>query len=529
MRISIRFLAAAAVVSLAGAVAACSSAATTGIGSARSSGQPVHGGTLKVALYSDIQNINPITSEDPVAQLMWGNWWQYAVYATPNGQSLQPMLATSWSITSDYKTYTFQIRPGVEFSDGEALTAEDVAWSWEYMISQSAAQMNFLAPRIASITAPGPLTVRVVFKTPYPYFLDDVSGFEAVIMPKALVEKEGWSAYLRHPVGTGPFVLTSWQRGASIQVTRNPHYWQHGLPYLDGITYLVMPDDQSRITAVESGTADVATQIPYNEVRSLSSRPGMYVANFPQSIDWNMVLNTLDPPLNNVLVRRAISLAINRAELEQAALYGNGVAAKTFLPDPAGLTFADPALNLYPYDPAKAKALLAQAGVRNLHLTLLLEPGQAEAATGAVIQADLAAVGIHLSLDTVSETSWLDDLTSQKFQLTTSFWQDISPNPINQIQYTMVPDYAAGCCKAFWSSLNDPAVIAAAQAATTAVGSHAALQPIFNKAQIAEAQAADPLPLYNDVTTPTLMSSRVHGFAENPYDGAYFAGIWLAS
>jgi peptide/nickel transport system substrate-binding protein len=109
MRIT-RFFAAAAGIALAGGLAACSSSATIG---AQSSGRPVHGGTLNVALYSDIQNINPITSEDPVAQLMWGNWWQYAVYATPNGQSLQPMLATSWKISPGYKTYTFQIRPRV--------------------------------------------------------------------------------------------------------------------------------------------------------------------------------------------------------------------------------------------------------------------------------------------------------------------------------------------------------------------------------------------------------------------------------
>ena len=339
MRIT-RFVAAAAGVVLAGGLAACSSSATTG--SAQSSGRPVHGGILNVALYSDIQNINPITSEDPVAQLMWGNWWQYAVYATPNGQSLQPMLATSWTISPGYKTYTFQIRPRVRFSDGEPLTAQDVAWSWKYMISQPASQMNFLAAKIAAITAPGPLTVKVVFKAPYPYFLDDVSGFEAVIMPQALVQKEGWNAYLQHPVGTGPFVLTKWQHGAYIRVTRNSHYWQSGLPYLNGITYNVMPDDQSRITAVESGTAQIATQIPYNEVKPLSSRAGMRVANFPQSIDWNLVLNTLDPPLNNVLVRRAISLAINRPEVEQASLYGNGVAAKTFLPDPAGLDLRQP-------------------------------------------------------------------------------------------------------------------------------------------------------------------------------------------
>jgi peptide/nickel transport system substrate-binding protein len=491
--------------------------------SAAAGGKPVRGGNLVFAMYQEPQNIDPFSSQDNESVSVWTSWWEYLLRPTPSGSGFQPQLAKSWDVSADQKTYTFHLRPGVKFSNGLPLTADDVTFSLNKAFSTSTSQLSYLNAKIASMTAPDPETVVIKFKKPWPYLLGDVSGFGATIMPKQTVESEGYQAYLHHPIGTGPFVFDHWAHGSEIVVKRNPTYWQAGKPYLNSITWRVIPSDPTRVTAVEGNQADIAEVPPRNQLATLEKQPGLQVLTFPSSRSDAIIVNVTKPPLSNQSVRQALSLAIDRNAVLQAALFGNGATSKSFIVPPPAITFQNPSLNLYPYDQTKAKQLLADAGVGNFSVDLEVTQGVDQAGIAQVVKSDLAQVGVNVNIVTKDPTTWVDDLVKQHFQLITSYWSSLVPDPTAQVLYTMDPSF---CCNSFNSGWNSPQGIAAARAATSATGSRQHLQTLYDTAQKVEAEGMNTIPLYESKTN-FLLRDSVHNFVSTPYGVYYLEQIWM--
>jgi ABC-type transport system substrate-binding protein len=273
------------------------------------------------------------------------------------------------------------------------------------------------------MTTPDAHTVVIKFKAAWPYLLADLSGFNAAILPMKLIKQEGYKAFLKHPVGTGPFMWSSSNPGVSVTLKRTPYYWQKGKPYLNSIVFHVVSADTARATAVLGGQATLAENPPLNQLASLKANRAVRVHVFPSALVELVPLNVRKPPLNNEKVRQAISLAIDRAAIVKAGLFGYGKPATTFLVGPPSQTFQNTSLNLYPFDLAKARQLLQQSGVQlPLHLQFGVSQGVAQQAIATIMQADLAKIGIRLSVlqrDFVSNENALD---SGSFTMNTTFW-----------------------------------------------------------------------------------------------------------
>ena len=507
-------------------LAACSS----GGGGSANGGQgshaqkPQRGGTLTFAIDSYPQDMNPYSpTADNISIAVFGAWWEFLVRPTQNGTGYQPRLASSYTVSPDNRTYTFNLRKGVKFSDGTPMTAADVMFSLHRAFTDPGSQIAFVGSKIASMTAPNADTVVIKLKAPWPYLLADLSGFNAAILPMHLIKKEGYKAFLKHPVGTGPFMWSSNSPGVSITVVRNPYYWEKGRPYLDKIVFHVVSADTARATAVVGGQATLAEDPPLSQLAGLKSNPAVKVYAFPSTLVELVALNVRKPPLNNQKVREAISLAIDRTGIVHAGLFGYGKPATTFLVGPPAQTFQNTALNLYPFSLAKAKQLLKQSGVHlPIHLQFGVSQGLAQQAISTVMQSDLAKIGIDLSVlqrDFVSNENALD---SGNFTMNSTYWGNFIGDPSEQPLFWIDPAF---CCAAYFTGFKDPAAIALAHKAVNAT-SAAAAKPLFDQVQRNVAQTAHAIPLYFPELT-YLASPKLGGFEANPYGTYPFEQFYL--
>jgi peptide/nickel transport system substrate-binding protein len=495
--------------------AGCSSG---GSGSSQPAGSTAaaSGGDLTFDFATAPLDLDPSTSQDnDTSMQMWSAWFQYLIQPNTSGPGYAPMLASSYSISANQLTYTFHIRPGVEFSDGKPLTAADVVYSLDRNIKPAISLLNFLSGYISSITSPAAGVVQIQLTRPWPNLLADLASPNGAIYPAgAFTSSTAAAFFTQHPVGTGPFMLVSEIPNTTYVVARNPHYWDKAAePKLDKITFQIVTDDTARATAVLGGQADIALSPPANEVPSFKSNSSVRVDMVTSSIVEIICLNLAKYPFTNEKVRQAISLALDRNQIIQSGLFGYGVPATTYLVGPPKDTFQNPGLNLYPYNVARAKQLMQQSGVKTpITIPFEISTGTAQQAILTVAQADLAEIGIHLSPITKDSASVDNDIIGEKYTMATTFWGDTSADPSIQPLFAIDPSY---CCNAYFTGLRDPSLVSLTrQAVTTSNRSQA--QALYNQVQVEFAQDASVIPLYYPKLIH-LLSSKVTGFNVNPY------------
>ena len=213
-------------------------------------------------------------------------------------------------MSSNGKTWTFVLRQGVKFSDGKPVTPADVVFSIHRAATDSAGPLSFLDFAIKSITTSGSRTVTFELSQPWAPFLSDISVFANSIMPKEF-GGETEAAFFANPVGTGPFVLKSFQKGAGALLTRNKNYWQSGKPYLDEVNFSYIPDDNQRVEQLRGGEVDVIASVPPAQVASLKSTPSLVLKEFGSWAVDLLFFNEKLPMFKDRHVRRAIAHAIN--------------------------------------------------------------------------------------------------------------------------------------------------------------------------------------------------------------------------
>jgi len=500
---------AALVASLAATFAAAAPATPAG---AATSGS--NGGSVVADIPSYPNDMNPYSpTVDNISLLVWNSFWEYLVQPSWDGSKIVPMLAKSWQVSNGGETYTFNLRSGVKFSDGTPLTSADVVYSLNNAFTQSGSQISFLSSTVTSVTAPDSQTVVIQLNKQWPYLLADLSGFNAAILPSALIAREGMDAFLKQPIGTGPFAISSTSPGSSITLNRNPYYWASGQPHLHSVTFEVVSSDVARANAVQGGQAQIAMAPPGNTVSSLESDSSVHVDKLPGSEVETLLLNVDKAPLGNLKVRQAISLAIDRPAIVKAGLFGFGSPASTFLVGPAPLTHQDTSLDLYSFDLNQAKALMKSSGVHTpVDLTLLVSPGSAQDAIATVAQQELAKIGIQVKVDQEDYGTVTSDLSSENFTMATNNWDDYVGDASEQPLFWIDPSY---CCQAYFTNYDNPAATALVHAAVNTTNT-SRVQPMFNSVQRSVARSAHAIPLYY----PTFLyatSSKVQGFTVNPF------------
>lgn len=343
-----------------------------------------------------------ITTLDPT-QMTYNEdiWMSEQLYETlyvanPAGTKLEPKLATSYTLSADKKTWTFQLRHDVHFADGKPMTSADVVFS----INQARAKTSFWAALDAAITtvsAAGPYTVVITTRYPWAPLLSDLALFGNGVVP----DKYGGlsrSAFFKHPIGTGPFEFAGRKTGQYVKAVRNTHYWQPGRPYLSGVTWTVVPDANTRVLQVEGGQSDIGEFPPWSAVNSLRSNPAVAVDTFPSSRTDYLAFNVRAKPFDDAHVRRAVAYALDRKAMVKVVLFGNGQVANALL-TPA-LWGYDADLEATPFDLTQARAEMAQSTVKSgFATTLTIAPGDpAQVALSQLVQAALKPLGIAVTI-----------------------------------------------------------------------------------------------------------------------------------
>jgi peptide/nickel transport system substrate-binding protein len=429
-----RLLVTGAAVLIAAALAACSSSGSSGsAGSAAAKGPS---GTLTISNAAGTEwncSFNPFLPGNLGNGITLGQVYEPLAFVdTLENAQATPWLATSWAWSNGNKTLTFTIRKGVKFSDGTAMTAADVAYTFNLIKKVPALDVNSVWSVLSSVTQSGD-NVVMQFKAPsvpYFYYIAD----QIPIVPEHI-----WSTISNpatyadsDPVGTGAYIVKPCTP-QNITYVANPDYWQPGEPKIAKVLYPAFTSNDPANTYLATGQAQWGSQfIPNIQAFYTSKSPNNHYW-FPPYANVSLIPNLTVPGLSNPLVRQAIAYALDRGKVASTGEYGEEPAADQS--DIATPTFSswldttDAAKYDYSYDPAKAKRLLAQAGytlgsdgiyARNgqqLSFTVINVGGYSDwVASMSVIQQELKAVGIQLTADNLAQTDFLSDLYAGKFQ-----------------------------------------------------------------------------------------------------------------
>ncbi len=378
---------------LALAAAGCSSG-----GSGGSSGGGATGGgtssTLVIANAVRVDTLDPAANSVNESIWMDQNLYSRLLQPNPTGTGLIPDLAKSWDISSSGLVYTFHLRTA-QFSDGTPVTASDVVYSIERSRAYKGG-WGFLLTPVKTITAPDPHTVVITLSQKHAPLLADLAMYAYSIIPKKEVQAKG-KAFFQHPVGSGPFYVTSYKPDSEIDLARNPHFYGTK-PHISKVRYLIVPNDNTRVLMLESKKADVIENPPGNLTSEIDKTPGLHVDLFPSTRVDFIQLDEHYAPFKKLAVRQALNYAIDRNALVKLAYQGDAIPGASFMP--YKMQYFDSSITPYPYNPAKAKALLASAGYPHGFKTFLITvsgdvAGQAEA---VVVKSELAKVGITVSI-----------------------------------------------------------------------------------------------------------------------------------
>jgi peptide/nickel transport system substrate-binding protein len=287
-----------------------------------------------------------------------------------NDFKLRPALAERWEISRDSKTLTFHLRPNVKWHDGKPFTSADVKWTLENVWKTLHPRNQTLFGKVTQVDTPDALTVVLRFSEPSLAVLSSLNSNGAQVLPKHLYENTDIlnNPYNNKPVGTGPFVFKEWSKGNYIVLERNPDYWDKGKPYLDKIVFKVIPDASARAAALEKGEVQYApfSPVPLKDAQRLAQLPTLKLET--RGYQWLspwlfMDVNVDRPYFKDVRVRQALAHAINQDALNKVVWFGFGKPAVSPVVSTLG-QFFNPNVPKYPYDPAKAEALLDAAGLK---------------------------------------------------------------------------------------------------------------------------------------------------------------------
>lgn len=436
------------------ALAACSGGGAAS--DAGSSGAHPKGGVLTMARSADIISMDNTTTFDNNSIHVMQQIMEPLFNVSSDGKKLQPWLATGYDISDDGLDYTIHLRKGVEFSNGDPMTAKDVVFSLNADTATGSSGWGYINAAIDSVKAVDDETVGIRLKYKWAPLIADLSLFSNAIVPDNY-GGESKDDFYTHPVGTGPFVWGSWKKGQSVSLTRNDHYWQSGKPYLDGVKWTVVPDANTRKLQVQGGQVDIDDTPDWSSLASLKSASGVEADTFKSTqIDY-IAFNQKRAPFDDVHIRRAIAYAIDRKAMVKAVLFGNGQAANSLLSP--GTPYYDADAQGPTYDVKKAKAELAQSSKPDgFSTTLLIRSGDPnQTSIAQIMQEELKKIGISLQIKQLDPTANKQARLSGDFDMAWSAWTMDIPDPDEWTSFAVDP---SGGSNSAFTNYDNPDVIA---------------------------------------------------------------------
>ena len=535
--IRMRALVASAALAVVAAAAACGGSVSGGAspGATAAGGTPKPGGVITLAFEGEPVTLDPAIAWDvagwTVEDSIFNALYRYAPKPGAAGTELIPDLAAAMpELSADGTVYTIRLRDDVRFAPpvDREMTAADVKYSFERMMAEPRCPATYFytgvegaqavvdkkAKTISGVEVVDDHTIRFTLTSPDLSFLYALSMEFCDVVPKEWVEK--WGAKVnRHPLGTGPFYMTSWTPGREIKLARNPNYWNADKVYLDGVDFAFSLTPSTALLQLQRGQIDIlGDNVPPADVPRVMNDPRWkpYVFSQPLIATTYLFMNEKKKPFDDVRVRQALSWAIDRDKLVKLQ---SGQAVSLYQIYPSNLPGSEPGKVYYGYDPEKAKALLAAAGYPD-GFTSELVTSNVDPMPKLVqsIQADLKAIGVETTIKTMGRATYYNfSSDAAKTQMGTSDWFLDFPDPIDWI----VPFFTAA--NAVQGGLNtsyyvDPWVEDAVAQAQKMTDAEARLAK-YTEIQQHIMDKAPYVTLYSPVMT-TMCSENVGGFYLHP-------------
>ncbi len=321
-------------------------------------------GTIVVSQGSDVLTLDPGLDTSPIGINVFRNVFDTLTRIEADG-SVAPLLALSWTAAADAKTWEFTIRSGAKFHDGEPITADDIVWNYKHVLGEAKSPVRTYISKLTSIEAFGPDKVRFVLSEPFAPFDRQVSLIS--IVSRKAFEALGSAKFAVTPVGSGPFRVVRWVKDDRVELAAFDGYWA-GAPKIKTLIFKPVPSEMTRAAALLSGELDVVPILPPALVASLSNRPGIKVQKVASNKIVYVGFNLRNPLLSDVRIRQAIDLAIDRATVSNRLLRGLGKPSGQLI---APVTFGyAPDIEPSPFDPARAKQLVAASGYKGGRIPL---------------------------------------------------------------------------------------------------------------------------------------------------------------
>lgn len=433
------WLTGAAVLTAALLTAGCTTPSTPG-------GAPTDGGELTVAAAQGIPQLNPALRTFAWEEVLFPLLWNGLTKTDESGEVVGD-LAESWEASADQMTWTFTLREGVTFSNGEEFTADDAVAAFRYYLDDgTATQEKNKISMITDVTAPDAQTVVITLSEP-------IATFPAGIVWVKMIDVDSLDTIDREPIGTGPYVVDRFTPDDSLTLVPNEKYFADA-PALDEITIVKAAESTAAVTGLRSGDIDVLWSLPQGDVAGLEGGGDIALVRPENPSQWpSWEVDTTSAPFNDVRARQALAYATDREAILEAAYSGQGIVS----PTNNALGEVNPwfggDLTDYSYDLDKAKKLFAEAGVtEGSTLTWWGVAGQYPEwnTSGEILQASLKEIGITLKIDNNDIGTWVDSFypSGKSFPgyIVPNF-QSTPPEPAYSLNF-----YLEGRCECNWSN-----------------------------------------------------------------------------
>jgi peptide/nickel transport system substrate-binding protein len=436
---------------------------------------------------------------------------------TPEGEIVD-WLAASHRVSDDGLSYTFVLRDGLRFSNGTEVDAGDAVFSLRRHLDLGGPLE--IAARVASLTARDTKTFVITLEEPYTPFIAELSNFANGILPKnfAGLSEE---AFFKNPIGTGPFVVETWDTAGDLRFRKNPYYWQAGKPVIDRLVYKFIADSSQAVNQLKVGDVDAIESVALANARELAERADTAVVANGSWVIEQLFFNTLDAHFSDVRVRRALALAIDRRGLTGAVAFGFAETAHSLLP-PAIPYSTNAVINALGFDINAAKAELAKSSFPNGFSTkLIIASGDSTRSQEAqIIQAAGKSIGINIEIESVELAAFRERFFAYDFALMINSGQADSPEANSILAFQTDPN---GFSKSYWTHYtNDEVTRLLYQGQKTPDGPERAA--LYARIQQILADELPYIPLYYPAILKGIRSS-VEGLVVLPNDSVRFENV----
>lgn len=514
-----RFVLAASALAAALLLSACASGSAPASTPAGDAAEPVSGGTLTFGRVAAVNNLDlnqQITANNAFAI---DKIFEPLVSFDADGK-IVPWLA-EYTVSDDGLSYVFELRDGLKFSDGTAVTPADVEFSLKRHLEVEG-PLPLTAP-IDSIKETGEHQVTITLKEQYTPFLSELSGFSNGVFPASFGGKTE-EEFFKNPVGTGPFVVDKWDPNGDISFVKNEHYWQQGKPYLDGLVYKFIADDTQLQQQLAAGQIDAIDTVPAANAATVGSAADTVLSKTDSWATEQVFFNTERKEFADEHVRRAIAHALDREGITAATTFETAEVANVLLP-PSILYSANGEKGIaLAHDVAAAKKELAASSFPDgFTTTLLLASGNSQRAQIAqVIQESLAEIGITVKIEQLDIAVFRERFFAYDFDFMLNSGQSDAPDPNGFITFQADPE---GFSKSYWTHYtNDEVTKLMHEGRTTPDGPER--EAIYLKIQQILADQVPYIPLFFPSNLKAT-TDKVHDFVVLPNGSVRFQDVWV--